>query len=219
MQWISKHRWCWIFLATSLVAPYAYAQTTSATPIGSFTSSPPDSCMTKLWNGFFPFIAKNHSYISMADVERVAGIKVQHVVEVAPMDSIGSYEMHGPVLLNSFDPWELSIRDEIQDETIPVKPHGFNFSWQVTQGRATLGRGSTSVLDIACMGMGELTLVKVEADLQSAGFKLVARSTRPLQQYLEIFANQWGEQTYVYYEQPVEVAPDVISLHVVGMKR
>lgn len=172
--------------------------------------------MTKLWKGLLPLVAKDHSYISMADVERVAGVKMQHVVQVAPMDSVGSYEMDVPWTLHSYDLRALSFRDEIQDEPSLARPNSSHSSWQVAQGRATVRRGSTSVLDIACSGMGELTLVKVEADLQTAGFKVVAKSTSPLQQYMEIFANQWGDYIYVYYEAAVEVAPGVTSLHIVG---
>ena len=216
MQWLSKHRRNWIFLATVLVTPYANAQAMGGSNISTYIASPSDSCMTKLWKGLLPLVAKDHSYISMADVERVAGVRMQHVVQVAPMDSIGSYEMHRPVLLHSYDPWALSFRDEIQDQPSPAKSNSFDSSWQVAQGLATGGRGSTSVLDIACSGMGALTLAKVEADLQMAGFKVVAKSTMPLQQHVEIFANQWGDQIHVYYEMPVEVAPGVTSLHIVG---
>ena len=216
MQWLSKHRRNWIFLATVLVTPYANAQAMGGSNISTYIASPSDSCMTKLWNGLLPLVAKDHSYISMADVERVTGVKMQHVVQVAPMDSIGSYEMHRPMLLHSYDPWMLSLRDEIQGEPSPAEPNSRNSSWQVAQGRATGSRGFTSVLDIACSGMGALTLVKVEADLQTAGFKVAAKSTRPLQQYVEIFANQWGDQIHVYYEAPVDVAPVVTSLHIVG---
>lgn len=75
------------------------------------------------------------------------------------------------------------------------------------------------MLDFTCIGNGGgLTLSRVETDLQAAGFKLAARSTSPLQQHVEIFANQWGEQTSVCYDIPVATVPDVISLHIVGKK-
>lgn len=136
MQWSSRHQWFWTALAISLLGSFSYAHARDVALTGQPLSSPPDSCMTKLWEGFLPLIAKNHSYIGMADVEHVAAVKMQHVVEVAPMDSIGSYEMHGPVLFNSYHPSALSIRIEIQDEPLPARPGDFNFSWQVAQGRA-----------------------------------------------------------------------------------
>jgi hypothetical protein len=158
----------------------------------------PKSCMQDLWQGLLPFVAK-HSYVTAPDMERLTGVKMQEVADVAPDDSIANYE-NGTA--------HLSIRVEVLNMTS-------SYTWQVLQGLSNPRYGSTSIVDISCLDSSRgLQLSKLEADLFSLGFHKIGFTAQEV--HAEYF---WGHggSVVAYFEVPVESVPTVTSLHIVGL--
>jgi hypothetical protein len=182
------------------------AQTVTSQPKSS-QAQPPKSCMQDLWQGLLPLIAKG-SYVTVPDMEHLAGIKMQQAVDVAPADTIATYENNGTT--------PLSIRVEVQE--VPALydiPH-MKYTWQVMQGRSIAWHGSTSVVDFSCLdSSGGLQLSKVEADLDSLGFKRTGSTAQEV--HSEYFVGRLGT-VVVYFDVPVEAVSTVTSLHIVGSR-
>jgi hypothetical protein len=158
----------------------------------------PKSCMENLWQGVLPFVAKR-SYITAEDMERLTGVKMQEKVDIAPNDTVATYEDNGAA--------HLSIRVEVMD-----KPS--SYTWQVSQGRTNPGNGSTSIVDFSCMGgPGGLQLSKLEVDLSLLGFHKIGFTAQEV--HAEYFLGKLGSVA-VFFELPVESVPTVDSLHIVG---
>jgi hypothetical protein len=158
----------------------------------------PKSCMENLWQGVLPLVAKR-SYITAKDMERLTGVKMQEKVDIAPNDTVATYEGNGTE--------HLSIRVEVID--MPAY-----YTWQVSQGRTNSGNESTSIVDFSCIGgPGGLQLSKLDADLFSLGFHKIGFTDQEV--HAEYFWGKLGSMA-VFFELPVESVPTVISLHIVG---
>jgi hypothetical protein len=173
----------------------------------SWPTQHPKSCMQDLWHGLLPLIAKG-SYVTVQDMEQLASVKMQQVVDVAPADTIATYENNGTT--------PLSIRVEVLEvPSLYDIPH-MKYTWQVIQGRSIAWHGSTSVVDFACLdSSGGLQLPKAEADLASLGFKRIGYTAQEI--HSEYFTGRLGT-VVIYFDVPVETVPTVTSLHIVGSR-
>jgi hypothetical protein len=216
-------RWMFALLLTishsALAGSIAMARLADG-PQAEKTNNPvTHACMYGLWKSFLPYIANSKGYIEASDVERSAGVKMQHVADVAPMDTIASYDQNSHVEPWSSKPSSLSIRLETQITPSSFWMPNYKSSWQVMQGRSMAISGKTSVLDFSCMSSGqELSLEEVEKDLQSIGFMRVG--SIGYAQHAEFFDNQKepGIQVVVYFDVPPESVSTVNSIHIVGSK-
>ena len=171
--------------------------------------------MYRIWKSLLPMMVAKNNYLSFDDVEQLAEIKLGQPVVLGPNDRMSNYELNGEYALAANvhgDPVmngkaSLSLRIELSQEPQPNNP---TLTWRRYQGRVG-GRGS-SVLDLSCISEGwPLSLKEAESDLGSIGFKPYGTLRN-----IEVFRNNFMEIVYVYYETPVEVTPDVTSIHIVG---
>lgn len=61
-----------------------------------------------------------------------------------------------------------------------------------------------------------VTLAEAEADLRALGLHSIGVTAGI--RHMEVFANDWNEQAYLYYAVPMNVVPYVLSIHIVGEK-
>jgi hypothetical protein len=196
-----------LLVAITLTASNGLAAQTGVSTSKYLPDQSPTSCMRNLWQGLLPFLAKD-SYIAAADMERLAGFKMQKVVDVAPGDTIATYEDNGAT--------HLSIRVETLNVPPSYTVPNMKYNWQVAQGRSIAWYGSTSIVDFSCLDKADgLQLSKLEADLFSLGFHKIGFTAQ--ENHAEYF---WGNtgSVVVYFDLPVESVPTVSSLHIVGAK-
>lgn len=195
-----------LFFVMSLIAPNGFAAQSVGLTSENSQEPLPKSCMRDLWRGLLPFVAKD-SYIIASDIERLAGIKMQKVVDVAPGDTMATYEDNGPT--------PLSVRVEVLNTPLSYTISHMKYTWQVLQGRSMAWHGSTSVVDFACIdSSGGLQLAKVEADLSSLGFHKIGSTAEV---HAEYFLGRAGS-VVIYFDVPVESVSTVSSLHIVGSR-
>jgi hypothetical protein len=175
-------------------------------------SLPSRSCMYVLWKKMLPLMAKKNSYIGIEDMEHVAGIRMQYLTEVSPTDTVGIYEQGASSSSNDPASPELSLRIETHEDSLP--PRKGLYTWRALQWHP----GSNSIVDLSCLGGGgsSLTLAEAEADLRALGLHSIGVTAGI--RHMEVFANDWNEQAYLYYAVPVNVVPYVLSIHIVGEK-
>ncbi|RUL63180.1 hypothetical protein EKH79_12275 [Dyella dinghuensis] len=196
-----------LLFATMLTTTNGFAAQTVASSPKSSPPKLPKSCLGDMWQGLLPLIAKG-SYVTVPDVEKLANIKMQHVVDVAPGDTIATYEG------NATTP--LSIRVEVLEVPTSYGAGHITYSWQVLQGRSVDWHGSTSVVDFSCVdSSGGLQLSKVEADLSSLGFHQIGSTAQEV--HAEYFAGRLSTIA-IYFDLPVESVPTVSSIHIVGLR-
>jgi hypothetical protein len=179
----------------------------------SSQASPSQDCLSTFWARLLPLMAKNNSYISIEDMERVAGVKMQHVVNIGAADRIGIYEQHMP-FPSAAHPFtsNLSIRVENHEEVLPSSE--IMSTWRAVQWQP----GSTSTVDISCASTGAtLRVAQAEADLKALGLQRAGVLSKGIQR-ADVFVNDWNEQVYLFYAIPVIVTPPIISLRIIGTK-
>jgi hypothetical protein len=170
---------------------------------------PSQDCLYSLWKKLLPLMARNNNYISIEDMEHVAGVKMQHVVNVSPTDVVGIYEQFSlPSTNNNFSPY-LSLRVETHEEALPYNKAVS--TWRALQWQY----GSTSTVDVSCSST--LSVKEAEGDLRALGLHPAGTLSRGIQR-AEVFVSDWNEQTYLYYTIPTITTPPVSSIRIIGMK-
>ncbi|GLQ96579.1 hypothetical protein GCM10007863_09970 [Dyella mobilis] len=154
-------------------------------------------------------MAKNNSYISIEDMEQVAGIKMQHVAKVSPTDTVGIYQqLVNPSVDGTFSS-HLSLKVERYEDNLP--PDEIFSTWRAMQWQP----GSISVVDLSCSST--LSVKQAEKDLTALGLQPAGTLHKGIQR-AEVFVNDWNEQVYLYYTIPLIVTPPVASIRIVGQK-
>ncbi|GLQ91519.1 hypothetical protein GCM10007901_04690 [Dyella acidisoli] len=154
-------------------------------------------------------MAKNNSYISIEDMEQVTGVKIQHVVKVGPIDTIGIYEQLATPLASGSYSTFLSLRVEIHEDNLP--PIETFSTWRALQWQP----GSTSTVDLSCNST--LSVKQAEGDLRALGLRSAGVLSKGIER-AEVFVNDWNEQVYLYYTIPTIVNPLVSSIRIIGQK-
>lgn len=201
---------CAIFLLTACVG-------TTTTPVVKNSeavlvhSELAGSCMHSLWKALLPLMAANNSYISVENLEHVTGVRMQYLAKVSPTDTVGIYQQGVSSSFADSNGPGLSFRIETHEDTLPSSK-GL-YTWQSLQWHP----GSTSVLDLSCInGTDQLRLTEAEADLRELGLRSIGITSGT--RHMEVFVDDWNEQTNLYYDVPVNTVPYVLSIHVVGEK-
>ncbi|MBE1159905.1 hypothetical protein [Dyella acidiphila] len=175
--------------------------------------SPSDDCLYTLWKRMLPFMKKNNSYMSIDDVERLTGVKMQHESKVGPTDTVGIYEQftlpptHHPL------PPALSLRVETHEETLPINEAPF--TWRGSQWQS----GSSSTVYLECLGGPGAALTPAEAarDIKAMGLHSAGVLSKGMQRQ-EVFVDDWNEQISIYYTSPSIVSSTVDSVRITGVK-
>jgi hypothetical protein len=218
MQERAKHVLAVLVLALSCWGAPCHASEQVSTPVLAQSTNPPSSCMRRLWRDLLPVVAANSGYIVVSDVQRIAQIKLREPVAVGPADVISSYEMKGPYALSPSMPGSLlytgnanlSLRLELHSEPATSS---FPYSWQRMQRR--INGTKSSNFDLTCLdGGAQLSLKEAESDLEAIGLRRVGTLTQP--KTVEVFDGGLKGRVDLYYETPVELAPEVVSIHVAG---
>lgn len=214
---MTKHLWLLaLSMAGCWVAACQATEPTATSVVSTVDAS--TSCMKRLWVALIPAVASNSGYLGIADVERIAQVKLPDPVSITPTDTISALQLSGPYPLSANISGSLafngradiSLRLELHSEPAT---HLSLYSWQRMQGRIYDTRSSN--FDLTCMdGGGVLALREAEADLEAIGLKRVGTLSRP--KPVEVFYQDMKGRVDLYYETPVETVPYVSSIHVAG---
>ncbi|BDU20011.1 hypothetical protein DYGSA30_14680 [Dyella sp. GSA-30] len=156
--------------------------------------------LSQVWEALKPCLASNSGYLESSVLERSLAFTFADKTTLGKTD-LYAYE-------GAKD--GLSVRLEIEHDD------GRHLNWETYQYLNSNRQIARSIFKVATRSyVGPLTLKKAETDLADMGFK--QSGTIRLYPGVEIYTKDEGlEQVWLYFDEPVEVAPTVESITVKG---